>query len=120
MGGKNEAAAQQAIKKLEQGAIEQLEFIVPEKVEDFGIRQQSVTAQAKVIKQDAFGFVEQACVMVLIAAQVQEFDEMIGMQFRAINFIAADEVEGYALDSQGGGETESVRPILAASEQSDA
>jgi hypothetical protein len=41
------------------------------------------------------------------------------MQFRTINIIAADDIDAYALRGKRHRQTECVRPVLAASEQTN-
>ena len=77
----------------QQRAIEELKFVVPQNVENLGLRNGSVTNESPIISQDPGNFSREIRARILVSAQIEKFDQAIIAQLRQVEVVAANKID---------------------------
>src|ERR1035441_3510462 len=111
--------AEQLVKQHQRGAVKQLEFVVPQNMEDLWFGSKGVADEPAIISQHAENFFQSPGFYALIAAQIEKTNLLGGVQLRAVHFVAADEIKLRAGRRQRRRQTERVRPVAAGRQQAN-
>ncbi len=91
---------EQPIKLHQQSAIEDLKFVIPEYMENLGLRAEGVRNEPSVIFYDARDFCYCTCGRSLVAPEVQKVQPRLIAKFFAFEMVAANDVQSRALRIQ--------------------
>src|SRR5256885_12332468 len=111
MSGKHQASSKQPKIEFQERAIEQFEFFIPKYVKNPGVAPQRIPAEPHIVSDNAPSFAGQAHEMVLVTAKIDEPNELIGVQLRPVNLVAADEIESNAMRRKSPSQSHSILPV---------
>src|SRR5690349_5628153 len=95
------------------------EFVVPQDVKGSRLGRGSVAQQLEIVRQDSDHLFWQAGVWILVPSQFEKVQSRNPVVFRAVEFVAADQVQRNALGDQFLGQSENVRSVAASRQQGD-
>ena len=101
----------------QQRAIERVELVVPEDVENLRDGRGRITQQPAVVDQNSPDLAEKAGVRRLIASEIEEPHARRAAKIRAVQLVARDDIEADALRQEGGRQTEGVGSVAPAGQQ---
>jgi hypothetical protein len=92
--GVNDPLPQQPVVKHEHGPIEVFELVVPQNMNNSRLGGRGVANESNVILQHPQDLFREPGIRSLIAAQIEKLHSWIVGQFRAIEFIDANQIQG--------------------------
>src|SRR5262249_4984218 len=114
---KNDALSNHPVVGHQEGAVEDLEFVVPENVKKWCARAGRVLKQSSVIQQDAPRLRGKGRVFALAPANIKESEVAKGAPLWTVQLVAANEAEAKTLRCQRKSQSEGIRLVAPASEQ---
>src|SRR5262249_32134664 len=102
---------QQSVKNHQQRSIERFELVVPKDVKQLGLREEGITNQLGVIRQDPRSLPGETCAGILFTTQIQEIRLRVVTQFGELQIIASDDVQTDSLRKKLGRQAIGVRSV---------
>ena len=115
--GESDLFSQHPVIEHQQSAVEELDLAVPQDMKHGRPRQSGIAHQRRVMSQDAPQFGGQRRPGPGWRPEIEKAEMGRGVHLRAVHLVAADDIQANALQDQGSGQAERVRPVDSARQQ---